>query len=143
MDNREDKKRKMIIIIGCVTIILISVIVSVKTILNANKEEPIINKESDAVHQDVLNDAKVGNLTITNAMLTVDNGMSNFVATVINNTNKTTHFNHLYAVFVIDGNTQKISCIEDVTLEKGQKEYIYITFDTDISEVTKIEYEID
>ena len=142
-NNNEKKKKQIFIIAGCVAIILLCVFVSVKTIVGANKENPLNNNDSNVVHPEVLKTVKVGDVTVRDVTISVNNGISNYFAAAINNTKKTVKFKHLYVEFFVGSDVHKISGLDDITLEPGEKKYIDITFDTDIAEVTKINYEIE
>ncbi len=140
--KKESSTKQNIILVLLVLVILLCVFFSIKTIVKSKKtDEPIVN-DSDAIHKEVLNDTKVGNLTITNARLTVNEGVTTFSAHVNNETDSDQHFNVLYVTFTNGNVTRKIPVLSDVTIKPNEHETISLILDNDVSDTTKIDYDI-
>ena len=140
--KKESSTKQNIILVGLILVIIICVFFSVKTIIKSKKnDEPVVN-DSDAIHKEVLNDTKVGNLTITNARLTVTDGVTTFSANVNNETDSDYHFNVLYVTFTNGNVTRKIPVLSDVTIKPKEHELISLTLDSDVSDTTKIDYDV-
>lgn len=137
--NGNDKKQNLILV-ASVIVILICAFISIKTIVknNQNKKE-----ENNSADKDVLKDTKVGNLTITDARLEVNNDVTSFMAIVTNDTTEDYHFNTLYITFTVDGITSTIPILQDITLNPNESKPIILTLDSNVSETTKIEYIIE
>ena len=141
-NGQENSTKQNIILAGLILVILICVFFSIKTILNSKKEDEVNINDSDAVHKEVLNDATVGNLTITNARLTVTEGVTSFTANVNNKTDSDQHINVLYVTFTNGNVTRKIPVLSDITIKANDHENISLTLDSDVSDTTKIDYDI-
>lgn len=140
--KKENSTKQNIILVGLILVILICVFFSIKTILKSKKNtEPEFN-DSDVIHKEVLNDAKVGDLTITNARLTVSGGATTFTAKAENKTDSDYHFNVLY-VTITNGNViRKIPVLSDTTIKPNNYAPISLILDSDVSDTTKIAYDI-
>ena len=128
------------IVVGLILVILICVFFSIKTITNSKKETKPKNENS--VSEEVLKDTKVGNLSITHARLVVDDGVTNFMANVTNETESDYHIKVLYVTFTNGNTTRKIPVLSDITIAPKDYTPITLTLDSDISDTTKIDYDL-
>ena len=140
--KKESSTKQNIILVGLILVIVFCVFFSVKTIIKNTKTDDDKSNNSDVIHKEVLNDTKVGNLTITNARLTVTDGVTSFSANVNNETDSDYHFNVLYVTFTNGNVTRKIPVLSDVTIKPNEHEIISLTLDSDISDTTKIDYDV-
>ena len=132
--------KQNIIVAGLILVILICVFLSIKTIVKSQKEDEPTNKSD--ISEEILKDTTVGNLSITNARLIVDNGLTSFMATATNETESEYHVNVLYVTFTNGNTTRKIPVLSDITLAPKEHTPITLTLDSDISDTTKIDYEV-
>lgn len=141
--SRETDSKQKVIIALLILVILVSVFISIKIIVKNNKNNTSETNNSDVIHKEVLKDAKVGNLSITDAMIVVRDGSSTFMAIAKNETDSDYHFNVLYVTFTTGNMTRKIPVRMDATIKANETDTIMLTLDSDISETTKIDYEIE
>ncbi len=139
--KKEGSTKQNVIVAGLILVILICVFFSIKTIVNSGKkdEKP---RNDNAVSEEVLKDTKVGNLSITNARLVVQDGVTSFMATATNETESDYHVNVLYVTFTSGNTTRKIPVLSDITIRPNEHTPIALTLDSDISDTTKIDYDI-
>ncbi len=138
--KKEGNTKQNVIVAGLILVILICVFFSIKTIVNSQKEDK--PKNNSDISEEILKDTKVGNLTIANARLVVDNGTTSFMATATNETDSSYHVNVLYVTFTNGNTTRKIPVLSDVTIGPKDHTPITLTLDSDISDTTKIDYDI-
>ena len=146
--KKESKKisnKQKIIVIIAPLIILACIIFTVKTIVdNNNREEETAKIDGlDVVDNDkLLKDIATSDLKITKqSIINVDN-MSNYHATITNTLNSDYHIDYLYAIFTVNGKEITSLVSIDTTLKANEERKINISFDTDISNATKIEYKV-
>ena len=140
--NETNSKQKVIIAL-LILVILVCAFISIKIIVKSNKNNTSEINDSDVIHKEILKDAKVGNLTITDARIVVRDGSSNFAAIAKNETDSDYHFKILYVTFTTDNIVRKIPVLVDTTIKANGYKAIALTLDSDISETTKIDYEVE
>jgi len=136
--------KKKIIIIGAIIAILLSVAV---VIYASNKETQEPDFTIDGINlptnKEILNDASVDELKITNVSLLTRNGISTFKATIKNETDNQITIKKLYAIFY-EGETENKKLLSfDTTIPSGTEIYIDITSESDLSNTTRIEYVLE
>lgn len=133
--------KKKIIIIGSIVAVLLSIAVIIYvTTKTPNNEEYTIDGIDLPKNKEILNDTTVDNLKITDISLLTRNGVSTFKATVSNETAEDIIINKLYVVFYEGEKENKIPAIANATLSPGEKTYINITSESNLSNTSKIEY---
>lgn len=136
--------KKKLIIIGAIVAVLLSVAV---VIYASQKEETEPEFTIDGINlptnKDILKDTTVNNLKITKASLLTRDGISSFTATLTNDTERTAKINKLYVVFYEGDTENKTLALYDTQLLSGKETFINITSETDLTNVTKIEYVIE
>lgn len=136
--------KKKLLIIGAIIAILLSVAV---VIYAKNKKEPEPAITIDGINlptnKEILNDAKVYNLNITNVSLITRDGISTFKATIKNETEREATIKKLYVVFYEGENENKILGLFDTKISSGNEVSFDITSETDLTNTTKIEYIIE
>ena len=105
--------KKKIILIVSILVIILSVILSILIITNKKETKPsnVINGITVPEVKDILKDANVENLKITNISLLTREGKSNYKALVVNETNKDISIDSLYIIFYEGNNQKKLSVI--------------------------------
>lgn len=126
----------LLIILGCV-------ITSIVVIKNNNQEEEVIDNFSNINNQEVLKNAEVEGLTISNPILSAGENMSTFKAIVTNSTDKLVEFEKLYITFTTENGDIEVIGLSNVKIKTNDKEYINVSIDQDLTNVTKIEYRIE
>lgn len=142
--NTNDNKRIVLIVIAVIAFIG-AIIFAIMTINKSNKkaEEFKIDGIDIIKNKDILKDTKVDTLDITNQVLYNKNDSSSFSA-IINNNNDTDYYiKELYVVFNIGEEKKKILVTRDTTIKANDKKVIDISFDSDMLNVTKIDYMIE
>ena len=139
-----DKKKVTLIV--SILVIILSVILSILIITNKEDEEKpsnVINGITLPETKDILKDTTVENLKITNISLLTRDGMSTYKAQVVNETDKDINIDSLYVIFYEGEEQKKIPALKDSIVKANDKTYINISFETDLSKTTKIEYVIE
>ena len=136
-------KKKVLLIVSTI-VILASVVASIY-IISTKKEEPedLIEGINLPENKDILKDATIENLKITNVSLLTRDGISSYKAEVVNNTNNDIEIDSLYVVFHENEQENKILALKNTKITANNKTYIDITSESDLSKVTKIEYTLE
>ena len=138
-----EKKNKIILIVSII-IILASILFSILMLTKKDEEEPFtIEGINLPENKDILKDAKVNELDITDISLLTREGISSYKATISNNTDKDINISNLYAVFYQDTEEIKILALKDAVIKSNNSTFISISSETDLSNITKIEYVIE
>ena len=136
-------KKKIILIIAPI-VILGAIIFTTITIINNNKKEKNEVDKIDVIKTKTnLDDINVDKLKVTNQALLKRNDISYYNANVVNNSNADYHIDYLYVTFTIENETKKVLALYDTTIKANEKTNVSITFDSDISKVSKISYSIE
>jgi len=134
-----DKKK---ILISCfILIILASIGISIYIVTKKEKEpEFTIDGIGLPENKDILKDATVGELKVTNASIVIRENTSTYTATVSNNTNKSIDINQLYIVFYEGELKTNSIALYNTTINANEEKRISITTEKDLTNITKIEY---
>lgn len=136
-----DKKKIIVIVISVIALIL-SVFVIVMSVTKEEKRNYNIPEGSVLVENtDVLKDKKIGDLLVDDVLLYTMNTKSRYTATVTNTSNKDLTTN-LYITFYRNEEKTEVTALLDKTLKANDTTDINITFDIDLTKVTKIEYKL-
>jgi len=137
-------KRKLLII-GSLILIITSIIVSVFLLVNNEplEEEFTIDGIELPKNKSILEDAMVDGLKITNVSLLTRDGMSSFRAQVLNETDNDMELDALTVVFYQEENEIEVIALIDTIISSNGDTYINIESETDLSDVTKIEYVLE
>ena len=132
---------KKIILISIIIIAFIATTIFIILMVNSkeNKKEFKIDGIEMTKNNDILKDVKVAELDITNQTLYRRGGESTFNAIIINNTGKDYYIKELYITF----DKKKVLLARNTTLKSGDKKPIEVTFDSNMLNINKIEYEIN
>ena len=135
-------KNQKLLIVGMIAIIVISIAFTVVVIVrHNNKPEPTYD---DVISTDALfGTTTVGGLTIKDGYITADGGISTYGALAVNNTSSDINVGKLYIEVTLNNNVLKNTALSDVTIKAGQSFPIMITFDRDISAVSKINFVLE
>lgn len=137
-------KNKKILIICLIIIILISIITNIYILSNKPvKDEPTIEGINKPENKEILKDASVEGLKITNISLLTRNGISSYKAEVTNITNSKIDINKLYIIFHEEEKENKTLALYNISIEPNEKAHINITSEKDLSKTTKITYTIE
>ena len=140
-----DKKKVTLIV--SILVIILSVVLSVIIINNKNEKEETPNNVIEGITlpetKDILNDATVENLKITNISLLTRDGKSIYKAQVVNDTNEDIEIDSLYVIFYEGENQNKIPALKYSKITANNKTYISISSESDLSKTNKIEYVIE
>lgn len=136
-----EKKNKIILIVSII-IILGSVVACVLKLTKKEEEKPthVIEGIKLPENKDILEDAKVNELDITDIYLLNREDVSSYKAKVSNNTDKDITVSNLYVVFYEGEDKTEILALSNVIIKANNQTYINITSETDLSKTTKIEY---
>lgn len=135
--------KKKILVIVSILIIVASVAVSVFLIVKDKPEgedEFIIEGIDLPKNRDILKDVSVDGLKITDVSLLTRDGMSTFKAHVINETSEEVDVERLTVIFHNGDTKIDVIALMETKIDVSGDRYINIEADTDLSEVTKIEY---
>lgn len=136
-------KRK-ILIIGSIILIAISIVISVFMIFNKPEEEEFtIDGINLPTNKEILKDATVGNLKITNVSLLTRDGVSTYKAKVVNETEEDISIKILSVVFYKNEVEHDVDVLRDVVVLANSDTYISIDSEEDFTDVTKIEYVLE
>ena len=134
-------KNQKLLIVCLIIIILASVITNIYILSSKEeKEEFKIDGINIAENENILNDASVSNLDITNVSLLTSDGISSYTAEVTNNTNNEVNLEKLYVVFYEAELEIKVLALSNITLKPNDTTYINITSEADLSKTTEIKY---
>jgi hypothetical protein len=134
-------KKKLLVIIAIITI---AIAIGVIIINKDNKEEEFkIDGIDLPTNKEILKDANVDNLKITNISLLTRDGISTYKATILNNTENDIKINILYIIFYENEIEHKAVALYDTEIQTKGEKYINITSDKDLSNITKIEYVLE
>ena len=134
-------KKKLLVIIAIITI---AIAIGVIIINKDNKEEDFkIDGIDLPTNKEILKDANVDNLKITNISLLTRDGISTYKATILNNTENDIKINILYIIFYENEIEHKAVALYDTEIQTKGEKYINITSDKDLSNITKIEYVLE
>lgn len=135
--------KKKILVIVSILIIVASVAVSVFLIVKdkpKGEDEFIIEGIDLPKNRDILKDVSVDGLKITDVSLLTRDGMSTFKAHVINETSEEVDIERLTVIFHNGDTKIDVIALMETKIDVSGDRYINIEADTDLSEVTKIEY---
>ena len=135
------KNKKVLII--CLTIIILSSLVTSIYLITKDKEEKPTNTLDGidlVINEDILKDATIKNLLVTDVSLFTRDGISSYKAKVTNNSNTNTTISKLYVVFHVNNEQEKILALNNIKLNAQESKFINITSETNLSNTTKIEY---
>jgi len=136
-----DKKKIIVIVISVIALIL-SVFVIATAVTKEEKRNYNIPEGSVLVENtDVLKDKKIEGLLVENALLYKMNTKSRYTATITNKLKKDVVTN-LYITFYRNEQKTEVAALLEKTLKPNETADINITFDIDLTKVTKIEYEL-
>lgn len=136
------EKKKIILIVVSIVALLLSVLVIVGAV--AKKEERTYNIPDGATlveNTDTIKEQKVEDLLVEDVLLYTVNGSSKYTAT-ITNTSKKDMTKTLYLTFHEGDNKIKIVAFQDKLLKANSETEVDITFEIDLSKITKIDYEL-
>lgn len=136
--------KKKILIVCSILIILVSIIASIY-IVSSKEEEPefTIDGINLPENKEVLKDATVEDLKITDVSLMSRDETSTFKATVSNDTDKDITIDKLYIIFYEEKKETKAMALYNTTVESNEETYINITLEKELTKVTKIEYVLE
>lgn len=141
---KETDNNKKYIIAFLLLVILVCTFFSIKLIINSGKSGNTSDgNDSDVVNKEVLEDKKVDDLMVTNARVIVRDDSSTFMAVVKNETDSDYHLNVLYVTFTTGNMTRKRPVLMDATINAHDQRTITLILDSDISDTTKIDYEVE
>lgn len=133
-------KNKIIIISSVSVLVIVAIIIAV--MIFKTDEKPFYNIPEGSIlveEKNVLKDQKVGDLTVTNVLLYKDNNKSKYSATITNKSSKEQTVK--LAIIFHEGNIKnEIIALNDKIIKAKDKTNIEITFDIDLTKITKIEY---
>lgn len=104
---------------------------------NLDDDLEIIAKE------EVTGEKKAGDLKISNISYSVRDGVTSYYAVVTNTTASLYKINSLYVLFKYKDSERKVLAIKDISLNSGNSTKINIKFDSDFSDIEKIDYIIN
>lgn len=104
---------------------------------NIDDDLEIISKE------EVTGEKKAGDLQISNISYSVRDGVTSYYAVVTNTTASLYKINSLYVLFKYKDSERKVLAIKDISLNSGNSTKINIKFDSDFSDIEKIDYIIN
>ena len=140
--NCMDKKRKILFIIGIALIIVLGIIAIVIGKSNSDNIQDFQDESENTPSEDVLKDIKIADVTITNQSIITREGMSTYMANIVNESDDVNHIDELYAVFTLNGESMTTLVINNTSIKADDSLPVSIEFDRNLSEVTKIEYKI-
>lgn len=135
-------KNKKILVPPLIVITLASIIAIIVILTNRDNDDDNykINGIDLVENKDILKDAEISNLKITNVSLLTRDKISTFKALVSNDTENEIFIDQLYVKFYLKDNEQKILVLSGTKLAANAKTYINITSEIDLSKTTEIEY---
>lgn len=138
-------KNKKLLIPCLILIILASISIIIYMLVNKDKDpqEYTIDGIDLVENKEILKDTNVENLKITNVSLLTRNGISSYKAEVENNTEEDINIKKLYVIFYENETKNEIAVLSNTTIKTNNKTYINITFESDYSKTTKIEYRLE
>ena len=138
-----DKKKVTLI----VSILVIVLSVALSILIMTNKEEEKTSNTIEGITlpetKDILKDSTVENLKITNVSLLTRDGTSTYKAQVTNETDKDINIDSLYIIFYQGEEEKKVPALKYSIVKANNSSYINISFESDLSKTTKIEYVIE
>ena len=135
------EKKNKIILIASIIIIITSIIVSILMLTKKdNDTPPVIEGINLPQDKDILKDAKLNELDITDVSLLTREGISSYKSLITNNTDKDITISNLYVVFHQNKEKIEVLALKDIKLKPSDSTYIKITSETNLSKTTKIEY---
>ena len=137
-------KKKIIVIISLIVIILASVITNIYILSNQEEDEEFkIDGITETENKEILKDAKVGGLDITNISLLNKDGTSIYRAKITNNTDKDIDIDKLYVVFYEDKNEISLLGLSNAKIKSNDSTYISISSIDDLTKSTDIKYVVE
>ena len=134
-------KNKKILIIASIIAILLSIGVVIYAVTKPKKEyEFTIDNMTLPTSKDIIKDTQIGGLKITNIAIITSDGMSTFNATVVNEKKENIIINRLYIIFYEGDIEYPKLALYDTHISAGKEAYINITSETDLTNITNIEY---
>lgn len=138
------ENKKKILIVCLVIVIIASIITNIYILSNKPEENTFKIDGIDTLdNQDILKDATIEGLKITNISLITREGISTYKATITNTTDKEIDINQLYVTFYEDKKENKILALMNTNLEPNASTNISITSESDLSGTTNIKYAIE
>ena len=135
-------KKQKIILITSIIVIIACTIISIKIIFKNNTNSST-NSKYDINNAKILKDTKIDNLSVTNANITINDDVSNYTAIITNESENNYYIKSLYIAYTIDGLEHKLLVLMDTTLSPKEKQKISAAIDTNIKDITKIDYIIE
>lgn len=132
-----DKKKIIIIIVSIIALIASSLIL----VLSFNKEEAkkFPDSTTPVENQELLQDHTIGDLLISDVLLYSIGETSQYTAIVTNKSKKDTTAT-LYITFYENDNKTEVIALYNKKIASGEQKNIDISFESDMTKITKIEY---
>lgn len=137
-------KKKIIVIISLIVIIIASIITNIYVLSSKEPEEKFkIDGITETQNEEILKDAKINNLDITNVSLLNNDGTSVYRAKISNNTNEDITIDKLYVVFIENENEISMLGLSSSKIKANGSTYINISSLDDLTKSTNIKYVIE
>jgi hypothetical protein len=127
-------KKKIFFIVGIILIVILGII-TINISKKSTKPEPV-----DKLNESILKDTTVEGVKIANQSVVTRDGLSTYMANLINDSNETKHLDDFYIIFTLDGEEIRALAVRDIDIAPGKTYPISIVFDRDISKSSKVEY---
>ena len=138
-------ERKKIIIVIALILTIISIIgISVYKLTTKEEKNEFTIEGIDLVeNKEILKDAEVENLKITNISLLTREGISTYSAQINNDTTTDITVDKLYVTFYEGDKVTKILALSNAKIKQKGKAYINTTSNENLTKTTKITYSIE
>lgn len=133
------EKKKIILIIFSIVAILASILIVTNKII---KNDDFSNNPSTIKSKNLVKDKKINDLLISNVKIITKENYSTYTAIVTNNSKREKEVT-LYITFTEDENEIKATALYKRKIAANDSTNIDITFDTNLENITNIEYTLE